>query len=448
MQIDTNMAIFRLFIGGVIGAIVGLEREKSMQMNGEQSPIGIRTDILIGILGGAAMFMSQIINEWVFIVTLIAVIVFSLLPLTRKENSNEKLMSYKTAISSVIVFLMGSLAFTGQIQVALAVAIITTFVLSLKYTLKRFIYGVSYPELIDGVKFVIIAFIILPFLPNQAYDQTLVQFFDTSVVLAPLSTNIINPYRIWLLIVVISGLNFLGYILVRLMDKNRAYSLTGLIGGFYSSTVTALNLATNSKEHSEVIYPFVAGILLACGSSFFKIIVLIRTLNATLFDRLLPSLISMCAYLLLSGWLFNLYGKKKKDGEKKLQKKDIHHKEMVKVKSPLNLKSAFKLSLFVVVTMLAANLILRYANIDWYYILAGLMAFFSVDDPIIISTSDIAGKVLTIDLAKNILLGVIFLNFLQKLATVWFFGNRKLLKPLALGMTGLLLVTTICLLYL
>lgn len=447
MGIDTNIAIFRLFIGGVIGAIVGLEREKSMQMNKEQSPIGIRTDILIGILGGSAVYLSQIINEWVFLITLISVITYSLLPLTRKENEGEKLMSYKTAISSVIVFLMGALAFSGQIQVALAVAIITTFVLSLKYTLKQFIYGVSYPELIDGVKFVIIAFIILPFLPNIPYDQTLVGFFEPSTITAPLATNIINPYRIWLLIVIISGLNFLGYILVKVFGKNKAYSLTGLIGGFYSSTVTSLNLSTTSKAHLDIKYPFVAGILLACGASFFKMMVLVRTLNMELFNRIFPSLLAMCIYLLCSGWMFHLYGEKKhQDGP--TAKKRHNHKELVQIKSPLNLKSAFKLSVFVILTMLAANLILRYADVNLYYVLAALMAFLSVDDPIIISTADIAGTVLTMNVAKNIILGVIFLNFLQKLPMVWLFGNRKLLKPLALGLSGLLLVTALSLLYL
>ncbi len=448
MQNEFNIAIFRLFIGGVIGAIVGLEREKSMQMNKEQSPIGIRTDILIGILGGTSIYLSQIINDWVFIVSLVAVICFSYLPLIRKENAGEKIMSYKTAISSIIVFLMGALAFTGQIQTALAVAIITTFVLSLKYTLKQFIVGVSYPELIDGVKFVIISFIILPFLPNQTYDTTLISYFDPTAAAIPLNTSIINPYRIWLLIVIVSGLNFLGYILVKIFGRNKAYSLTGLIGGFYSSTVTSLNLCTTSKEHVDLTYPFVAGILLACGSSFFKMFVLIRTLNAELFNRLFPSLLAMCGYLLLSGWFFKRKAEKKVKDVQLQRKSEIKHKQLVEVKSPLNLKSAVKLAVFVLLTMLAANLILRYADINLYYALAALMAFFSVDDPVIISTADIAGKAMSFDIAKNIILGVIFLNFLQKVPMVYFFGNRKLIKPLALGFSGLLLVTLTALLYL
>lgn len=469
MPLDINQAIFRLFIGAVVGAIVGLEREKTKEINKEKSPIGIRTDILVGLLGGVAVYLSQLISPWIFLITLVAVIGIGLLPIIQ-NHSKEKLASYKTSISFIMVFLLGGLAFYGEIQVALAVAIITTFVLSLKYTLHRFIYGLDYNEIIDAAKFVIIAFIILPFLPNQAYDQTLLSYIEPAAQIqtieAPnaaikspvigentsaspidtrkIKTNIINPYRIWLLIVIISGLNFLGYIFVKVYGRDKAYSLTGLVGGFYSSTVTSLNLATTSKSHPDITYPFVAGILLACGSSFFKMFVLIRTLNSELFDRLFPSMLAMCVYLLFSGGFFHFLAQRRKTA----QKGKMKEQQLMVLKSPLNLKSAFKLAIFVICTMLAANLILRYADLSVYYILAGLMAFLSVDDPIIISTADIAGKAISFDIAKSIILGVIFLNFLQKLATAYFFGNRKLVKPLALGMSGLLLVTLGCILYL
>lgn len=448
MPLDINQTIFRLFIGAIVGAIVGLEREKTKEINKEKSPIGIRTDILVGLLGGLSVYLSQIISIWIFPIILLAIISIGLIPIIQNHNT-EKIFSYKTSISFIIVFLLGGLAFYGEVQVALAVAIITTFVLSLKYTLHRFIYGLNYSEIIDAAKFIIIAFIILPFLPNQAYDQTLLSFINPipeqlHASSALIETNIINPYRIWLLIVIISGLNFLGYILVKIFGRNKAYSLTGLIGGFYSSTVTSLNLATTSKAHTDITFPFVAGILLACGTSFFKMFVLIRTLNENLFNRLFPSMLAMCIYLLLSGLFFHIRGLQKTHLQNRAKK--VHN--LLKVTSPLNLKSAIKLAVFVIFTMLAANIILLYADISVYYVLAGLMAFLAVDDPIIISTADIAGQAISFATAKNIILGVIFLNFLQKLATVHFFGNRKLVKPLAYGMSGLLLVTLGCLLYL
>ena len=154
----------------------------------------------------------------------------------------------------------------------------------------------------------------------------------------------------------------------------------------------------------------------------------------------------MAAYLLISGGTFHLLAQRtNKEAKLKAIKKDP---EKLTVKSPLNLKSAIRLAFFVIMTMLAANLILEYADINLYYALAAIMAFFAVDDPIIISTASIAGTTISLDLAKNIIIGVIFLNMIQKLATVYLFGNRKLLKPLALGFVGLALVTVLAFLYL
>lgn len=469
MILDINTAIFRLFIGAVIGAIVGLEREKSIQINKEKSPIGIRTDILGGILGGVAVYLSQLISPWVFLIILIAVIMIGLLPIVQ-NHGKEKVISYKTSISFLLVFLMGGLAFYGEIQVALAVAIIATLVLSLKYTLHKFVYVINYAEIIDAAKFVMIAFIILPFLPNHAYDQQVLNYLipttqQVQLVETPafpssknlpgsnrlstdtrnIQTDILNPYRLWLLIVIISGLNFLGYILVKLYDRNKAYSLTGLIGGFYSSTITSLNLATASKKSPNLVYPFVAGIFLACGSSFLKMFILIRTINAQLFDLVFPGMLAMCIYLLLAGAFFHFYSQRVK--KKPIRKAD-KSTDMVQVESPLNLKNAVKLTVFITITIVAANLILHFTDIRIYYILSGLMAFLAVDDPIIISTADIAGKTISLEVAKNIVLGILFLNFIQKLPTAYFFGNRKLLKPLAIGFTGLLLVTITGILYL
>lgn len=446
MSDATNQLIFRLFISGLIGAVVGLEREKNMQITKEHNPLGIRTNILVGFLGGLSIYLSNVVSIWIFPMCLMAVIFLGFMPIIQNHFAT-KVLSYKSTVSTILVFLLGALAASGEVQVALALGIIITFVLSLKYTLHEIIYNISYPEIIDGAIFIIIAFVILPFLPNKSFDAQALSYFDPNAIMYT-ATNILNPYNIWFLIVIISGLNLLGYILVKLFGKHKAFGLTGFIGGFYSSTVTSLNLAVKSKSHTDIKFPFVAGILLACGTSFLKMFVLIRTLNADLFDRLFPGMAIMCVYLLCAGFIFHIIAQRQPKDDNKEESKTRKPKQMLEIESPLKLRSAIKLAFFVILTMLAANLILQYANINLYYLLAGLMAFFAVDDPVIISTASIAGKSISFDIAKNIILGVIFLNFLQKIATVYVFGNRKLLKPLAIGFSGLFLVTLLSFLYL
>jgi uncharacterized membrane protein (DUF4010 family) len=451
-----------------------LEREKKKQSQSYNGAIGIRTDILISVFGATSMLFSELISPIIFLASFIAILIIGGISYVFNKINSASSSNLKTVISSTLVFLLGALTMLGQFQVAIAISIIVTAILSLQTVLHKTIQKISYDEIIDGMKFLIIAFIVMPFLPNQSYDHQIIEFFRPSLeqqqeisvtkteapLVVPtspqliqqsnpelasqpeeLESDIINPHNIWLLIVIISGIDFLGYILVKLFGKRRGYGLTGMIGGFYSSTVTSLTLSTISKKQTDVKFPFIAGILLACGTSFFKMFVLVRTLNGDLFMKIFPVMATMFLYLMITGGLFHWYAQKKEA----ISKQKI---EVMKLKSPLHLDSAFKIAFIVVLTMIVANLILKYASLNYYYLLAALMAFLAADDPIIISTAGIAGSVITFDIAKGIIIGVIFLNTLQKVATMFFFGNRRLSKYLAFSMVGLFLVTGLAFLYL
>lgn len=459
-ELDINQTILKLFVATVVGGVIGLEREKTKQTNKDHGPIGIRTEILFSIFGAISIILSNIFSEIIFFFCFGTALLFLSFPLIISVKKSSTL-NIKTALSSIICFLLGSLSMLGEIRLALVTAIAVTLILSMKYVFTRAASTISYTEIIDGLKFIIIAFIILPFLPNQAYDvqvlnylqigpEMLVDPISMVATCHPVACDVLNPYRIWLLIVVISGINFLGYILVKAFGQNKGYSFTGLIGGFYSSTVTSLTLSSISKTQTHLKAPFIAGITLACATSFFKMFILIKTLNNQLFDRIIAGMAAMFFYLLITGAIIYVVSNRKHKEVQKTKNLEKASKKIkiIEIKSPLNLTKAFKLSAIVITTLILANLILTFANINWYYILAALMAFFAVDDPIIISTSEIAGKAITLDIAKNIILGVIYLNMVQKVATMYFFGNRKLTKPLALIFGGLLLVTLGSLLYL
>jgi uncharacterized membrane protein (DUF4010 family) len=446
MNIETNQIFINIFTAALIGAIIGLEREKSKTANRQTrtTPVGIRTDILICIFGAISVLLSNLLHPAIFIVSLIAVIIFLLIPYIHFVFTDRKI-NFKTEISTIIVFILGAMTMLVPPIIPIIVAIITTLALSVKKLLHKAVKKISYNEIVDAIKFILIAFVILPFLPNQAYDQQVLKYISEIATIPEALKNLdaINPYKIWLIVVVISGLSFLGYILVKIFGNKKGISLTGFIGGFYSSTITSLTLSRQSKRHPEVKSPYLSAISLACSSSFIKMFIVIEALNATLFAKLFPSLLAMFAYLLITGLI--IYKQTVKSGEKiKIQADGFGEK----MKSPFHLNSAIEFSLILTATLIIANIILAYANINWYYILAGLMAFFSVDDPIIISTSQIAGKGLTFEIAKSIILIAVYLNFLQKAATVYIFGNRKLFRPMLGIMGGLLVVVLLSFFYL
>lgn len=428
----------------MIGALIGLERERKKQEAQNLSAVGIRTSILIALYGALAGYLGQLYSPLIFFAALAALIILvisSHISLIIKFDR----IGITTEITTILLFLFGAMCTYGMAQLAVILAIITTLVLSLRAYLHTTIASISDTELYDTLKFAIIAFIILPFLPDSNFDtQIFGTFMPELVTESGLgSVDVLNPYKIWLLIVFVSGISFLGYILVKVFGKKVGISLTGLLGGLYSSTATSLTLADKSKKNSgKNLNPFIAGIILAIAASFIKMFIFIRTLNEDLFMRILVPMGLMFIFLLTTG-LFLIFGKKHTEIDTKTD--DSADRT---IETPFKLKKAVELGGFIIGALIVAKISLAYAGIELYYLVAVLCSLLAIDDPIIVSTAAIAGNLIDFTNAKNIILLVIFLNAVQKAGIVWIFGNRKMVKPLLYIFGGLSLVTAGGFLYL
>lgn len=423
----------------LIGALIGVEREKKKQESANLTAVGIRTSILMSLFGAVSGYLGQTYHWSIFIISMIAMLLLILtthIYLVTKHNR----IGITTEISTILLFIFGAMCTIGLVQLAVILGILTTLFLSLKDYLHGIVKNISDRELYDTIKFAIIAFIILPFLPDQNFDQQILGPFLQQAAEGLhgsfAGVDVLNPYRIWFLVVFVSGVSYTGYILVKLFGEKLGISLSGLMGGLYSSTATSLTLAQRSKEMIKSINPFIAGITLACAISFIKSFLFIRALNEELFLRVLFPLTIMFLYLLGVGLYIMFRSKKEKT------------KTIQKLETPFTLKSALKLGAFIVAALLVAKISLSLAGVELYYVIATLSAFFAVDDPIVISTSATAGNLLSMADAKNIILLVTYLNMVQKVFIAYFFGSRKLVKPLALIFGGLLLVTVVGFIYL
>jgi uncharacterized membrane protein (DUF4010 family) len=432
-----NQVILPLGTSILIGALIGLEREKTKQSTKKGlSAVGIRTDILISLFGAIAAFLGEKINPLLFLLclgALLVLIISSYIYLMARHGR----IGVTTEVSTILVFLLGAMSMSGFMQLAVILAIITTLILSLRKYLHKAIYNINYHELFDTIKFAIIAFIILPFLPNADFDLQIFNFFFPGQT-PPITfsqINVINPYNIWFLVVLVSGISFLGYVLVKIFGHKKGIGFAGLVGGLYSSTATSLTLASKSKEMPKTKIPFIAGITLACAISFIRTFIEIKALNTELFIKTFIPVSLMFVYLLGIGLYLMFASKKEKIGKTE------------QMETPFKLKQAIKLGAYIIAALLIAKISLSYVDIGWYYVVSAGMALFAIDDPVVISTSATAGKLMSMDQAKNIILLVLYLNMVQKVALIYFFGNKQLTKPMAKIFGGLLLVTLTGLLY-
>jgi uncharacterized membrane protein (DUF4010 family) len=117
-----------------------------------------------------------------------------------------------------------------NIEFAIYTAVLVVFLLNLKSTLTTYEKYISRIDLNAVVTFLLITFIALPILPNKYIDKW----------------QLINPYELWIFVILLSGLSFLGYVLNKILGNKGIY-LAGIIGGLASSTATTITFSQKSK---------------------------------------------------------------------------------------------------------------------------------------------------------------------------------------------------------
>jgi uncharacterized membrane protein (DUF4010 family) len=110
-----------------------------------------------------------------------------------------------------------------------------------------------------------VSVLILPLVPDQNFG--------------PPPLDVINPYKIWLMVVLISGLNFASYLLVKIVGAEHGIGLTGLLGGLVSSTAVTLGFSQRSRQQPTQAGALALGILVAWTVMFVRVVVLVAAVH-------------------------------------------------------------------------------------------------------------------------------------------------------------------------
>jgi len=286
-----NELIINFIVAICIGAVMGLEREIAHQKQKINDFGGVRTFILIAIFGFALGYFSiKVLNSLaIFIIgfsCFMLLIVSAYIIIGMKTGR----IGAASEITATIVFILCSIiAISIENKFRLAAIIITMIVasiLALKDKLHKFAKHIKMSEVYAAIKMGIISAIILPFLPNKNYTLLDIPLIN-SLISSPKTIEFLsqidafNPFKIWLMVVFISGLSFLGYILVKSIGINKGIGVTSFLGGLVSSTAVTASLSEKSKE-KKIIKPFAFGIVLASSIMFIRVIIEIAVVNKNL----------------------------------------------------------------------------------------------------------------------------------------------------------------------
>jgi uncharacterized membrane protein (DUF4010 family) len=249
-----------LLVALAIGLLIGLEREWRKQDGEERDRIGIRTFGLMGLLGGLAGALQNAAGPWLVPATLLGMALL-LVSDRRARNSDGGFAlaeDMTTLVAALVTLLLGVLATTGAIELAVACAVIVLALLYLKQTLHALVGKLTPEELKATVRFLVISLVILPVLPDKGYGPY----------------EVLNPRNTWLMVVLISAMSFTGYFAIRALGAATGVLATGFFGGMVSSTATTVSFARLAGAAPAQGRIFAAGMILANVVMALRVLVL------------------------------------------------------------------------------------------------------------------------------------------------------------------------------
>lgn len=386
------LLILKFLIALALGALIGIERERKKE--GAEFA-GVRTFILIAILGTLSAYLSQDFPYFwmVSFAGLVVLVGLSYLVTTRKNDD----MGITTEIAAFLTFVLGMLCFTDEgMLLAPIFAIIVTTLLAIKPHLHRFAHRVSEKELINTLKFLIIAFVILPLLPDE--------------VIGPWA--VFNPFQIWLMVVFISAISFTGYILMKFIGPERGLGVTGIVGGLVSSTAVATSMAARVKESGILMKAAVFATVVASSMMFLRMLFEVSVINPALLPQLSAPMMVMGVLGIILGIVV-------------WKRTEVRHMDAdLKLDNPFSLKPALIFgALFLTILFLSkiANIYLGSSGVYLASIISGVADV----DAITISMALLAPDTISNNTAVTSITLAAISNTVFKFLITLFLGTRK-----------------------
>lgn len=381
-----------------LATLVGLEREREAIKNNVKVFGGIRTFPIIGLLGALTSYLLGL-SEFLALALFVAFSIFMVVAYFLSSKIT-KSVGLTSELAAFLVFLVGFIAAQGQYFFATTLTLVTLIFLSLKNPLHLLAEKVKKEEMQSTIKFMIVAFIILPLLPHKAYGPF--EAFD--------------PYVIWLMVVFISGISFVSYLAVKFVGSKKGIGLTGFLAGLVSSTALALSFSAQSKKNKNILNPYVFAILIASSAMFFRILIEVSAVNPDLLSHLIYPMATMGAIGVLGALFFWI---KKEKTPQKLKSKALE------MESPFQLKPALKFGAFFAFILFISKAANFYWGNEGIYLAAFVSGLMDVDAITISMAQESADGKLAFDVATlAITIGAITNTFVK--AGIFFvLGNKQ-----------------------
>lgn len=253
MEVIVESLWGQLIVTLVLGFLTGLELRtylNTYHQGRDEVFFGTVRTFSFTAVGG---FVLYLLDFWLFLTGFVGLTALFLIYYAQalKRDSASVLLYWIW----LLVYAYGALALTQPWWVLAMIFVTIVLVLNAKATINQFVEKISGEELTTLAKLVLLSGIILPLLPQE--------------IIHPLLP--VSPFKIWLAVVVVSSVSYLGYVAQRYFFKEQGILITSIFGGIYSSTATTVVLAKKSQDVPRLSYQMTAAILIATALMYFRL---------------------------------------------------------------------------------------------------------------------------------------------------------------------------------
>lgn len=270
VTLATNLAVAAL-----AGLAVGIEREWSGHTTGPDARFaGTRTFAMLGGLGGVAghlLTRGHLAVAAVLLAAAGSLVVAAYVIAVRRPGATT---DGTTEAAALLVLALGTMAGLGELALAGAITALLVLALVEKPLVQRWLARVDEQEMRAAMLFAVLALVVLPLLPGGRHGPY----------------GAFRPRELWIVVLLFSGLNFLGYIARQVVGNERGYGVTGLLGGLLSSTAVTLHFSRQSRAEPVYAKPLALGVVAACTVLVPRVLIVSSLLEPNVAAALLPIL--------------------------------------------------------------------------------------------------------------------------------------------------------------
>ena len=345
----TIPALERLLVALLVGLLVGLDRERAEARKDHALFAGVRTFPVIALAGAIPMLLEDRVGPALLVVTFLAIAAVAVVSYVRTSAHGR--IGATTEMAALATFLLGALAGAGQLVVAGAAGVALAVLLVGKPRLEAFSNALTTEEIRGALELAVITVIVLPLLPDRGYGPW----------------QALNPREIWIVVVLVSALSFVGFVAMRVLGPGRGMAITGAVGGLVSSTAITISMA--ERSHAGAARPAAAAAVLASTIMCVRMAALAGAVDPGILPRLLPILTVMAVAGGAAAWLMGRGAAGQTspvDGT---------------LTNPFSLKAALTFAALYTLVLLGVRVAEEHLGAGGLYLASALSAIVSVDAP-------------------------------------------------------------------